>query len=206
MSKFCEKCGAEMDDTAVECSNCAEKEVAATTEAKVEGTTAETATTDSNKKSNKTVIFAGIGAVVIIAIIVLVALISGNNYKKPINNFFKGMEKADLDKYLSAFPEFMEMDENFEQEDLDEMLEDLEDEYGDKIKISYKILDKEKIDKEDLEDLQDKIEDYYDEEVKVKKGYELSIKSTIKGKDDEESDTSTLEVYKIDGKWCILGL
>ena len=80
----------------------------------------------------------------------------------------------------------------------------LEDEYGDDIKVSYKIKDKEKIDKDDLEDLEDDIKDTYDEKVKVSKGYELKIEMKIKGDDDKEKDTTKIKVYKIDGDWCLM--
>ena len=100
----------------------------------------------------------------------------------------------------------MEMDEYVDQEDMDDMLESLEEEYGKNIKISYKILDKEKIEKDDLEDVQEKIEKYYDEKVKVSAGYKVTVKSTVKGKEDSETDTDTMSVYKIDGKWYLLGL
>ena len=77
----------------------------------------------------------------------------------------------------------------------------LEEEYGDDIKISYKIKDKDKIDKDDLEELEDSIKDKYDEKVRVSKGYELKVKMKIKGDDDKDEDTTTIKVYKIEGDW-----
>jgi len=93
-------------------------------------------------------------------------------------------------------------------DDLDELaegiLDNLEDEYGDDIKISVKYKDKNKIDKDDLEDLEEMYEDNYDSKVKISKGYEVEIKATIKGDDEKETDTTTLSVYKINGDWCIM--
>lgn len=208
MSKFCEGCGAEIDDAAVKCKACADKEAQ---EKKAAADVAsnpvkESATT--KKPMNKTVLYGGIGAAALLVIVLLIVLISNlmGGFKTPINNMFKGMQKANLKTYLKAYPEFMGMDEYIDQEDMDEMLKSLEDKYGKNIKISYKILDKEKIDKDDLKSVKEKISKYYDKDVKVSQGYKVTVKSTVKGKDDSETDTDTMKVYKIDGKWYLLGL
>ena len=119
---------------------------------------------------------------------------------------YKGMQKADLKSYLKAYPEFMGMDKYIDQDDMDDMLKSLEKEYGKNIKISYKIIDTEKIKKDDLEKVKEKVSKYYDKDVKISEGYKVTVKSTIKGKDDSETDTDDMKVYKIDGKWYILGL
>lgn len=201
MSKFCEGCGAEIDDAAVKCETCANKNADTSYDPVKDSASAK-------KPMNKTLLYGGIGAGVlalVVLLIVIIANISGG-YKTPISNMFKGMQKANLKTYLKAYPEFMEMDEYVDQEDMDDMLESLEEEYGKNIKISYKILDKEKIEKDDLEDVQEKIEKYYDAKVKVSAGYKVTVKSTVKGKEDSETDTDTMSVYKIDGKWYLLGL
>lgn len=199
MSKFCENCGAEMADDEVVCKYCAPQE-----EVKVEeptNTTAEGAKTADKKPMDvkNIAIIGGIAAAVIIILILLFSLLGGG-YEKPIKNYFKGMEKSNAEMYMKAFPEFMDYD--YDDDDMEDMMDYLEDEYGEKIKISYKIKDKEKIKKDDLEDIQKYIEEIYDEEVKVKAGYEVKVKATIKGKDGDESNTEEMYVYKIDGKWC----
>ena len=40
-------------------------------------------------------------------------------------------------------------------------------------------------------------------ETKVTAGYKLTVKATIKGKDDKDSNSTTINVYKIGGKWCL---
>lgn len=206
MSKFCEDCGAEIDDAAVKCQACTNKGVQ-TSNATADVASNPIKNSASSKGSmNKTLIFGGVGIVAIIAIIIACVCLFSNSYKTPINNMFKGMQKADLKTYLKTFPEFMEADKKFDQEYLDDLLKSYEKEYGKNIKISYKILDKEKLDEEDLEEMEEKIEKYYDEEVKVKAGYDVTVKSTIKGKKDSETSTRTVSVYKIDGKWYLLGI
>lgn len=153
-------------------------------------------------------------AVILVILIVLVNLLFGGGYKKPVDNMVKAMETG-KGKYLyKAMPEFL-IEYQYEDEkksdiydDLDESMElitgMLEEEYGDDIKISYKIKDKDKIDKDDLEDLEDSIKDKYDEKVRVSKGYELKVKMKIKGDDDKDEDTTTIKVYKIEGDWCLM--
>lgn len=199
MSKFCENCGAEMADDEVVCKHCGPQAEPVANDPVVENTSNATSSANSNNTKNIAII-AGIAAVVIILVIVIFSIF-GKGWKKPIDNYFKGMEKGKVETYLKAYPEFMDMDENIDEEYMEDMLDEFEDEYGEKIKISYEVTKKEKIEKDDLKDVQEYIKERYEEDVKVSKGYELKVKATIKGKDDEDTDSQKMYVYKIDGKW-----
>lgn len=210
MSKFCENCGSELKDTDKVCPNCGAAAVVKTTkkDVKVEKNTATNAESNvpNNNNTKKFVLIGGIALAAVLVIIVLIALLGGG-YKKPLKNYFSGIEKTKAETYLKAYPEFMreDMEDTYDDERLESMLEIFEEEYGDKIKISYKILDKEKINKEDLEDVKDDLEDEYDDEdIKVTDGYTVAVKITVKGSDDKEASYSSFEVYKINGKWCMI--
>lgn len=197
MSKFCENCGAEMADDEVVCKHCG-PQAEPVAEPVVENTSNATSANSNNTKN--IAIIAAVAAVVIILVIVIFSIF-GKGWKKPIDNYFEGMEKGNVEKYLKAYPEFLDMDENIDEDDMEEMLDEFEDEYGEKIKISYEVTKKEKIKKDDLEDVQKYIKERYEEDVKVTKGFELKVKATIKGKDDEDTDSQKMYVYKIDGDW-----
>ncbi|MBP3502638.1 MAG: zinc ribbon domain-containing protein [Clostridia bacterium] len=215
MSKFCENCGSELKDTDNVCPNCGAA-VEKTTkkdvkkDVKLKNEQEQTVNTNESKKNTKTfAIIGGAAALVVILLVIIIALCSGG-YKKPLDYMCKGMQKADSKTFLKAFPAVMteDLEDSIDNDYLEKQLESFEDEYGKNIKITYKILDKEKIDKEDLEDLQENLEDKYEDskkKCKVSAGYKLSVKMTIKGKDDKETDTSTINVYKIGGKWCLAG-
>lgn len=208
MSKFCENCGAEMNDNDTVCQYCtptAEETPINNVESTVENSnTTNTANTKSGNGKNIAIVGGIVAAIIVIAIIIF--SIFGNGYKKPIDNYFKGMEKGNAETYLKAFPEFMDMDKNIDEDYMEEMLDNLEDEYGEKIKVSYKITKKEKIKKDDLENVAKYIDEKYDEDVKVSAGYEVKVKATIKGKDDEDTDSQKMYVYKIDGKWKYMSI
>lgn len=204
MSKFCMQCGVQIDDNAEICSSCGAAQTANSVGGNGEVT--------GNKKSIVPVI--AVAAVIVVIVLLVCKLIFGGGYKDPIDNMFKGMETGKGKYFYKALPEFL-LEEQFEDkkkseiiDDLDELaegiLDNLEDEYGDDIKISVKYKDKNKIDKDDLEDLEEMYEDNYDSKVKISKGYEVEIKATIKGDDEKETDTTTLSVYKINGDWCIM--
>ena len=44
----------------------------------------------------------------------------------------------------------------------------------------------------------------YDKKVEVTKGYNVALLLTIEGEDGEFSEPAITQVYKIDGKWCVL--
>lgn len=206
MSKFCMQCGAQIDDNAEVCSSCGA--------AQTNTPDGETLSAENSKKSMAPLIAAA--AVVVVILLLIMKALFGGSYKEPIDNMCKAMETG-KGKYLyKCMPEFV-LDDQYEDmkkseiideldDEAEDMLDDLEDELGDDVKISYKIKDKEKIDKDDLEDMEEMLEDAYDGKIKVKKGYEVDVKITAKGDDDKDSQTMTLNVYKINGDWCIMGL
>lgn len=209
MSKFCENCGAEMDDNQVVCPNCnngAEAKVEETVVEATETTTNTNTTTSSAANSNNLKKYGIIGGAIAIVVILLAIIISSisSGWKKPLDNYFKGMEKGNLKTYSKAFPDFYNEKMDLDDDDMEKMHDNLEDEYGEKIKITYKITKKENIKKDDLKNVQEYISKVYDEDVKVSAGKEVKVKATIKGKKDEDTDTQKMYVYKIDGKWKLL--
>lgn len=206
MSKFCENCGAEMDDNQVVCPSCgngAEAKVEETVASATETTTTTTSTTSSSANKDNLKKYGIIGGIALAVIVILSIIISivTSGWKKPIDNYFKGMEKANLKTYQKAYPDFYNDKMDLDEDDMDDMKDSLEDKYGEKIKISYKITKSEKIKKDDLKKVQEYIKKVYDEDVKVSAGKEVKVKATIKGKKDDDTDTSKMYVYKIDGKW-----
>lgn len=129
-------------------------------------------------------------------------------YEEPVKNYIEGMEEANAEKFLKAFPEFITeyMKDIFTDEMLEEALVELEDEYGKNLEMNFEIKGKEEVSEDELTEQEEDIKTNYDEEVDITKGYELQIDLTIKGDDSEETDTDTLTVYEIDGKWCIIDL
>lgn len=201
MSKFCENCGAEMNDDQVVCPNCgngAEAKVEETVSNATETTTTSSAANKENLK--KYGIIGGIALAVIVILAIIINILT-SGWKKPIDNYFKGMEKGNLKTYQKAYPDFYNDKMDLDDDDMEDMKDGLEDEYGEKIKISYKITKSEKIKKDDLKKVQEYIEKVYDEDVKITAGKEVKVKATIKGKDDSDTDTQKMYVYKIDGKW-----
>ena len=161
-------------------------------------------TSGNNKKK-----FAIIGAIVAAVIVVVVALIAilGGGYKKPLDNYFKGIQKTNAKTYLKAYPDFAKdkLEDTYDNDYLEKMVSGFEKKYGDKVKISYKVLDKTKIEKDDLKDVKESLEKKYkDEKIKVTEGYEVAVKITVKGSDKKDVTYTSFNVYKINGKWSML--
>lgn len=170
-------------------------------------------------KNKNTIIGLAVIAVVLVIVIIVVCTSITPGYEKPIDNMCKAISKNDGKALANAFPEYLndmiedkmdsdydDIEEYYEEELLYNIVDRLEDEYGENIKVKYKVLKKKEIKNSELKDLEDDIEDLYDEKVDVEKGYEVKVKMTVKGKDDDEEDTDWINVYKIDGKWCIEGI
>lgn len=210
MSKFCENCGAEINDDVTVCPNCNTPVGGASTVAEPikETVKTETASTSASSKADtkKLAIIGGsIAAVVVVILAIIIGIVSGR-YKSPIKKYYKGLNKCDADTYAAAFPDFMEVDKSVTDSSLKDQKKDDEKDYGDNVKYSYKILKKTKVDKDDLKNVQEYISKKYDKKVKVSKGFKVKIKNSVKGKEDYDYATSDRYVYKIDGKWYVLNV
>ena len=132
---------------------------------------------------------------------------SAKEYSEVLENYFKGVEEKDPDKYLKAFADVYAdyyYSDSIDEDYMEDMMESIEEECGDNVKISYEVKKEEKIDDDGLKTIQKYAKEMYNEDVKIEAGYELKVKVTIKGDDDENSTTTTLYVYKVDGKWGLI--
>ncbi len=228
---FCRNCGTELKQGEVFCVNCGTKIDNSVPE--TSGNTPNTLNIPNtpntppyipnmNNSNNpglakgntkKLIAIIGISVVALIALIVLVNIIksvSTPGYEKPIKSLTEGLEKYDFKKMISAYPDYISDDmEDYldyfddEEEMFDEMFGSLEDEYGKRIKISYKITDKDKMDRDEIEAIEEDIEYSYDEEVNIKEGYTLEVKLTIKGSEDRDTDKTEIDVIRIGSKWYL---
>lgn len=196
---FCKFCGSEIPEGA-SC-NCAESQAQAAAPA-----------AEASASSNKTGLIV-VGAALVIALILIISIISsiaGGGYKKPINEFEKALNKCDGERLAECMmtKDMLKEAEDEDFDELDEMLEMLvefaEEEYGDDVKFTIKVDDKEKLDKDDLKDIEESYEDMYDEKIDVKKGYEVTAEMTVKGDDGKDSEDIELTVIKVKGEGWLL--
>lgn len=148
----------------------------------------------------------GAAAVGVIFIVILLSIIGVFKpaYEKPIDNFVKSISKNEYDYLKKAFPKYrLKGNKDSFKDTIDEINEELEDEYGKRFKLKYKITDKDKLDEDDLEDYEDDIKDYYDKKVKVTNGYELEVEFKASGDGEKDDKDGDFIVLKIDGKWYI---
>ena len=140
-----------------------------------------------------------------------------DDYMKPIENYFEGIEKNDGELMMEAYHEYQLNYEkkNYHDGSADE-LEDsyksgvktlynlLKEEFGSDLTISVSVEDKEKIDKGYLKDYEEYLQEKWDtKSLEVTEGYEVEVKVTVKGDDDKDSDSSDFVVLKVDGDWCM---
>lgn len=167
-------------------------------------------------KADKKFLYTCIGAVagVIVVIVLLSLLLGGGGMTKPIDLMidvgFKGkvekikqMAPADYWEYMEDEYD-MDVDDMIEEaeEGLEDTLDYLEEEYGENIRVSYKVTKKKKLSDKKLEGIAEALADAYDlDEDKFTEAYELDVEMTIKGSEDDDEDENELTVIKYKGKW-----
>ena len=232
--KFCNNCGQQMEDESVFCPNCgATNEAApAAPAAKAAGNDIMAKAKDfggkvanffknyasAAMKDKKLLIVPAAAIVGVIAVILVISLLFSNPYKKAIKGYIavefgkateKQYEASRPKEYWDLVEDDMDMDvdemyENYE-EDNEELVEYLEEEYGDDYKVTFKIKEADKLSKKKLKDAKDYAEAFWDVNKKdVKVGYKVKVEITIKGDEDKDSDTVKAVVVKIDGKWYVV--
>ena len=211
---------------------------------------------NNNTNNDKKTLFIGIGVVAVAAVVGISSLLSGGGYKKAIKESIKLInEKTEGDLPYQEYTQIKEMREynalsmeifDKDDEQWENYIEQLEDEFGDDYKIKYEISKAEKLDEDDLDDLADDLEDSYDayvdmedsimdsidylcdeddvsskdqkklekeheklieayEDVKVKEAYEVTLKCTIEGEDDEDDfKIKDLVIAKVNGEWIFV--
>lgn len=120
-------------------------------------------------------------------------------YEKPIAALVKAANSGKYEKVLKVLPK------NYVDALSDDELDDMKD-VMDKAdeKISYKVVDKEKIDEDDLKDAEKtentllKMVKAEIEEMEFSAGYKLDVEFKM----GDETKDAEIAVYKIDGKWC----
>ena len=226
MSKFCPKCGTALDDNAVFCTSCGENMNANTQNFTPAPESAPESNTNPDKKLNiklpafvtnilslpkkKLMIYGGIALAAIVAIIVAICLIFPSP-KMVVNNYMNGILHKNAGQIINCYPSFMweDNDEKKEaKEDLQDLLEDLElDEYD---KVSFEIIDVNKLSKSQREYWESRLESYEDNYDKfkasncnLKTAKEIEVKITIKDGGDTRRTTVTFIVINYRGIWKI---
>ncbi len=214
MSKFCEKCGALIEDDKTFCPSCG-------AQAATPAAPASNSIGDIIKNLPDNVRKLALAAVAIILAVILISTIfGGSGYNKAVNNYeavmngkAKKLEKLAPKEYWEYMAD--EADEDVDdyiddkiddfEDNYDDTLDYLEEEYGNHVKIKLKVEDKKKLTDKKIENLAEYLDDKYDiKEKSVKKGYELEIEATIKGSDDEDDDEMELYAIKIGGSWYLM--
>ncbi|MCL2678467.1 MAG: hypothetical protein FWE85_05385, partial [Clostridiales bacterium] len=97
-----------------------------------------------------------------------------------------------------------------------EAQKELKDEYGSNYKVTTKVLSSEKLSNKERDDLLDGCEYFIKQGLKIsdpdsilklskiKKVYKVEVEVTIKGKKGSETETGTLYVAKVSGKWKVI--
>lgn len=223
MSKFCNYCGTQLEDSATFCANCgaqletkseAPKKASAPQSTPTSNVQLEAPLKGGNfiaDNKNK-LIGVGIAAVVVIIIFTVVSsIISGWGYKGPIKNYYKAISKESGKAYLKTMPEFIIEGDDLEEDDADDKMEQTLDYYQDIVgknpKLSYEILTKTEIPEKTLESYAESYNEEYEEELddecEITEGYVVLIKVTAKGSRDKKEFYATHRVIKIDGDWYL---
>lgn len=221
MSKFCSNCGAPIADTVKVCGNCG-KENPNYKEAGIGAAIPQVKLPDGTADKVKKYAPLGIAAVVVIAVIaIIVNIIAANTGAKGIiSKRYKAIQKQDGKMYVSTLSEtyldwYLDRREDYDKEDyiddqeasLESIYDRFEDEVGEKVRFSVKVLREKTKTKSQLKKWKDEYRDsstYEELDVNnIKAVKEVKVKVTYKGSEDEDDFKTTVTLVKDKKGWRI---
>lgn len=151
--------------------------------------------------------------------LILTAILIGRCFgpKAAARRFMRAYSTMRAKKIVNLLPKDMiEKIEDYKDVDIDDYIDELEDEledfddelkdeFGDNYRISFKILDTEKIDGKDFRNLKEECEDYYGlDEDRITAAKTVYGLLKFKGSEGREYETNELTVVKYKGKWYVI--
>ena len=230
MSKFCGNCGAKLSDDDIFCGNCGSKSETVpqtvTEQAAPEQRSDKPASAGGIKKLDKKktiLLISGIAVIAVAAIIgfilLITAIFGGSGAERALNNYASSIQKPTDENIERLVPkeywEYMVRGEYSGYDDVDDaiekffdmretLLEDYEEEYGDNIRVSYKIKTERDVTDSVLENVKIRMNREYDILRKdIKKMVRLKVLLTISGDEDELEYSSTMYAVLIRNDWYL---
>lgn len=206
MPNFCTKCGSPLDIDSVFCPKCG---------AKIRITTNLPDTKRKNIILKTGFLLAGI-----LIVILIFSSIFGGGYESVPDDLFEGIEDAEPHKIIRVMPdcEIEQLEKSLREYDiytsaedyititLKTMLKTMALEYGDDISISYDIIDRKELSESKLKDIENQLKIMYNaKDTEASKGYSLKLDVEIEGDNKTNNKNITIDVAKVDGKWCLVG-
>lgn len=206
MPNFCTKCGSPLDIDSVFCPKCG---------AKIRITT-----NLPDAKRKNIILKTGFLLAGILIVILIFSSIFGGGYESVPDDLFEGIEDAEPHKIIRVMPdcEIEQLEKSLREYDiytsaedyititLKTMLKTMALEYGDDISISYDIIDRKELSESKLKDIENQLKIMYNaKDTEASKGYSLKLDVEIEGDNKTNNKNITIDVAKVDGKWCLVG-
>ena len=205
--KFCEFCGAPMEDNVNFCGSCGKKQ----TEEAVE------MAATSKKSGGFDLKNAPVIGAAVVVVLILFLLFGGRGPEKTAKQFMKAVVRGNAKKVVKLLPKDMvkemmdeaDMSKKEPVEELDESLGYFADELED-YKFSYEVDDVDDIKGEELKDIKDELKEMGVSKKKVKKAKEVEVEMTMRekgaSKDEEETQSLSIIVVKIGRNWYVANM
>lgn len=126
------------------------------------------------------------------------------DYEVPVAYYYYGIQNKNFDVFLKAYPEFMNIKDQFTADDLNNFYTTYKDECGDNIKISYEIGEEVHYTQEQLTELVNYISANYNQEINITDAYVINITEKYTGDKQTVESKKTQIVFQFNGQWFSL--
>ena len=223
MYKFCHKCGSKIAVGDVFCEICGEKQMAVPEENFVMDSQpiSQPAQEAPKKKRNWIIGFCAGAGTILLVITLLIAAVTANYrpYKKTIDNLFRIYYYGEYEKIEQMAPksywetieeqeitveDIVNHYEEFRREFY--LWEDLKEDYGEDVKVSYKIIYQTNLSDEHRERISEVLNEYYHvKRYEIGRMYKIVVALEYEGAEAKDFALDEFVVVKINGEWYVTG-
>lgn len=104
-------------------------------------------------------------------------------YLQPITDYFEGIKSKDLSRVIKAYPDFMNMSEKINDDDINELYSQYESMYGTNIKIDYTFGDAVGLGEDEIKNIKSNIEAIVEDgqNIDITAAYYVPVTVTVTG-------------------------
>lgn len=228
MGKFCTGCGSGIEEGEAYCSECGtpvkQKQDLKPVVNKIDQPETSSVVPVEKKTSSALIGIAVVAVIICVIIGIFISAVNNNGgskkdktttkaYEAPIKTYFKALEKCDWSKYSSVFTDGLKntIERNFSYMSSDDIKDNMQNvleanngQFGKNFKISYEISITEKIEKDAIKNLESAYLIHNNEEITISEAYKINVNFSVKGDKGNDSYEQIFTVAKINSKWYII--
>lgn len=151
-------------------------------------------------RKHQIIILSILSLFIVFFIIIKIVNVIQKEYESPIKEYYKGLEQLDVNRMLNAYPEELKESKRALTEEKINLLRNVSD---GSFTLIYDIKKEQELSELELKNLVNELNKEYNKTYDIKKGYKVTVESTLNYKETENITIKKMDVIQIGWNWYI---